>query len=156
MRTKAPLAIVGVVWRSQTGGIPRVAGFHIGLYFEEVPAVESLSHGFAVPAPFDKGAFGVRTKAPLAKGGWFGEAKPGGFRRLAGFHIGLYYRKVPAVESLSQKSKIFASSLSQGSLWGAQTKAPLAIVGVPRHRRGGGIPQAKPAELLTYSLFTIH
>ena len=35
-------------------------------------------------------------------------------------------------------------------------KAPLAIVGVPRHRRGGGIPQAKPAELLTYSLFTIH
>ena len=57
-----------------------------------------------------------RTKAPLAKGGWFGEAKPGGFRRLAGFHIGLYYRKVPAVESLSQKSKIFASSLWQGSL----------------------------------------
>ena len=31
--------------------------FHIGLYFEEVPAVESLSHGFAVPAPFRKGAF---------------------------------------------------------------------------------------------------
>ena len=54
--------------------------FHIGLYFEEVSAVESLSHGFAVPAPFGKGAFGVRTKAPLAKGGWFGEAKPGGFR----------------------------------------------------------------------------
>ena len=24
----------------------------------------------------------------------------------------------------------------------ARTKAPLAIVGVPRHRRGGGIPQA--------------
>jgi len=23
-RTKAPLAIVGVVWRSQTGGIPRL------------------------------------------------------------------------------------------------------------------------------------
>ncbi len=38
-----------------------------------------------------------RTKAPLVKGGWFGEAKPGGFRRLAGFHIGLFYRKVPAV-----------------------------------------------------------
>ena len=31
--------------------------FHIGLYFEEVSAVESLSHGFAVPAPFRKGAF---------------------------------------------------------------------------------------------------
>ena len=91
-------------------GDKRVAGFHIGLYFEEVSAVESLSHGFAVPAPFHKGALravpadnsapgllGIvtsltrpvsllrhlseqRTKAPLAKGGWFGEAKPGGFR----------------------------------------------------------------------------
>ena len=89
-------------------GDKRVAGFHIGLYFEEVSAVESLSHGFAVPAPFHKGALravpadnsapgllGIvtsltrpvsllrhlseqRTKAPLAKGGWFGEAKPGG------------------------------------------------------------------------------
>ena len=33
----------------------------------------------------------AQPKAPLAKGGWFGEAKPGGFRRLAGFHIGLYF-----------------------------------------------------------------
>ena len=107
---EAPLAIVGVVWQNQTGGIPRVAGFHIGLYFEEVSAVESLSHAFAVPAPFHKGAlravpadnfapgfWGIvtslprpvsllrhlseqRTKAPRAIGGWFGEAKPGGFR----------------------------------------------------------------------------
>ena len=30
---------------------------HIGLYFGKVPAVESLSHGYAVPAPFGKGAF---------------------------------------------------------------------------------------------------
>ncbi len=39
----------------------------------------------------------AQTKAPLAKGGWFGEAKSGGFRRLAGFHIGLYFKRVPAV-----------------------------------------------------------
>ena len=29
--------------------------------------------------------------------GWFGYAKPGGFRRLAGFHIGLYFGKAPSV-----------------------------------------------------------
>ena len=33
---------------------------------------------------------------------------------------------------------------------------PGPMGGGPRPRRGGGIPQAKPAELLTYSLFTIH
>ena len=65
--------------------------------------------------------------------GWFGEAKPGGFRRQSlrnflpipsslftkkpsPFHMGSYFGKVPPVESLSQKSEIFASSLSQGSL----------------------------------------
>ena len=87
---------------------------------------ESLSHGCAVPAPFHKGASGVppvamRTiifyksllplqcpvtlpggnrgnapKPPLPKGG--GLAKPNrGDKRLAGFHIGLFYRKVPTV-----------------------------------------------------------
>ena len=45
----------------------------------------------------------AQTKAPLAKGGWFGEAKPGGFRRLAGFHIGLYFKRVPAVNPLYNK-----------------------------------------------------
>ena len=45
-------------------------------------------------------------------------AKPGGFPRLTGFHIGLFSQEVPAVNP-SQKSKIFASSLWQGSLLGA-------------------------------------
>ena len=122
---KAPLAIVGVVWRSQTGGIPRAAGFHIGLYFEEVPAVESLSHGFAVPAPFHKGALravpadnsarwlsAIRycpsnaryrrpAKAPLAIVGVVWRSQTGGIPRVAGFQIGLYFEEVPAVESLS-------------------------------------------------------
>ena len=44
----------------------------------------------------------AQPKAPLAKGGWFGEAKPGGFRRQTGFHIGLCFRKVLAVESQSK------------------------------------------------------
>ena len=32
--------------------------FHMGWCFGEVAAVESLSHGYAVPAPFGKGAAG--------------------------------------------------------------------------------------------------
>ena len=69
-----------------------------------------------LPAPFGKGAFGVhRPKPPLPKGG--GLAKPNrGDKRPSGFHMGSYFGKVPPVESLSQKSEIFASSLSQGSL----------------------------------------
>ena len=42
---------------AKPGGFPRVAGFHIGWCFCESPHCESLSHGFAVPAPFSKGAF---------------------------------------------------------------------------------------------------
>ena len=37
--TKAPLAIVGVVWRSQTGGFYGLVGFHMGLFLDKVPAV---------------------------------------------------------------------------------------------------------------------
>src|SRR5699024_1707676 len=36
-------------------------------------------------------------KPPWPLWGWFGEAKPGGFPRLAGFHIGLYFQEVPPV-----------------------------------------------------------
>ena len=71
-------------------------------------------------------------KAPLVKGGWFGEAKPGGFRGQghglihyslftlhlkcpSPFHMGLCLWESACCESLSQKSKIFASSLWQGS-----------------------------------------
>ena len=39
----------------------------------------------------------AQTKAPLAKGGCLGTAEAGGFLRLASFHIGLYFWKVPAV-----------------------------------------------------------
>ena len=63
----------GVVWRSQTGGIPRHClgtsslitlhyslkslPFPHGFVLWESSNCESLSHGCAVPAPFHKGAF---------------------------------------------------------------------------------------------------
>ena len=54
---KAPLAIVGVVWRSQTGGLPQSGSFPHGFVLSRSANCESLSHGYAVPAPFSKGAF---------------------------------------------------------------------------------------------------
>ena len=57
-------------------------------------------------------------------------------------------------ESLSQKSKIFASSLWQGSLWGAATKPPLPKGGASATPRRGD-SAAKATELFTYSLFLI-
>ena len=141
--------------------------FHIGLYFEEVPTVNpSVKNQRFLPAPFDKGAFGVhRPKPPLRKGG--ASAPPRRGDSEAGrFPHRFVLLESSHCESLSQKSKIFASSLSQGSLgcsadtgrWRCSRcidQSPPCQRGVPRHRRGGGIPQAKPAELLTYSLFTI-
>ena len=45
--------------------------FHIGLYLRKVPTVNpSVKNQRFLPAPFDKGAFGVhRPKPPLLKGG---------------------------------------------------------------------------------------
>ena len=109
--------------------IKKPSPFHMGSYFGKVPAVESLSHGCAVPAPFNKGAFGCpvtlpggnRGNAPKPPGplrGCLGTAEAGGFRRQSlrnflpipsslftkkpsPFHMGSYFGKVPAVESLS-------------------------------------------------------
>ena len=105
--------------------------------FGKVSHCESLSHGYAVPAPFGKGAFGVRCggrgcsrllifqqmppakmqiesvlshqkrvihrqpihtqQAPISppcqRGVVLPLAKPGGFHRLTGFHIGLCFRE---------------------------------------------------------------
>ena len=41
---------------AKPGGFRRQTGFHIGLRFRKVLAVESLSHASGVPAPFSKGA----------------------------------------------------------------------------------------------------
>ena len=83
----------------------------------------SANRYFPAPPGIVTGLKNAQTKAPLVKGGWFGEAKPGGFRRLAGFHIGLYFKRVPAV---NPSGTCGASSLWQGSLWD-----------VPLHEPGG-------------------
>ena len=65
MQTKAPLAKGGFA-SGKTGGIPRVAGFHMGLCFWKVPAVNpSVKNQRFLPAPFHKGAFGVRHRSLL-------------------------------------------------------------------------------------------
>ena len=46
----------GVVWRSQTGGIPQAGRFPHRFVLSRSTSCESLSHGYAVPAPFGKGA----------------------------------------------------------------------------------------------------
>ena len=82
---RSPPCQRGVVWRSQTGGIPKFAGFHMGLCFWKVPAVESLRHGeghrglpgrasslsqgsLFVPGIGTAVEVDAQTKAPLAKG----------------------------------------------------------------------------------------
>ena len=84
---EAPLAKGGCLGNAEAGGFRRLAGFHIGLYFEKVPA----------QPPLAREPLGCSDEAPLAKGGCLGNAEAGGFPRLAGFHIGLYFEKVPAV-----------------------------------------------------------
>ena len=59
----------------------------------------------------------------------------GGIPQAGRFPHWLVLLESACCESLSQKSKIFASSLWQGSLWGAATKPPLP--------KGGGL--AKPS-----------
>ena len=55
---KPPWPLWGCLGNAEAGGFYGLAGFHMGLFLDKVPAVESLSHGYAVPAPFGKGAFG--------------------------------------------------------------------------------------------------
>ena len=62
-RPKPPLPKGGASAPPRRGD-KRPSGFHMGSYFGKVPPVESLSHGYAVPAPFGKGAFGVHRRSP--------------------------------------------------------------------------------------------
>ena len=55
---EAPLAKGGCLGSAEAGGFHRVAVFHIGLYFQEVPTVNpSVKNQRFLPAPFSKGAF---------------------------------------------------------------------------------------------------
>ena len=90
-----------------TGGSYGLFPFHIDLYFKEVPAVipQSKIRDFC-QLPLAREPLECAPKPPWPLWGWFGEAKPGGFRRQTGFHIGLCFRKVLAVESLSHASGV--------------------------------------------------
>ena len=57
VQRRSPPCQRGVVWQSQTGGIPQAGRFPHRLLLLESACCESLSHGCAVPAPFSKGAF---------------------------------------------------------------------------------------------------
>ena len=177
---EAPLAIVGVVWRSQTGGIPQAGRFPHRFVLSRSTSCESLSHGYAVPAPFSKGAFGVRCggrgcgrllifqqmppakmqiesvlshqkrvihrqpihtqQAPISppcqRGVVLPLAKPGGFHRLAGFHIGPFFLEVPTVNP-SVTAKATGGSPAVPPPFGKGAfKPPLP--------KGGGLAIAKP------------
>ena len=61
---EAPLAIVGVPRQRRGGGIPQAGRFPHRFVLSRSTSRESLSHGYAVPAPFGKGAFGVQRRSP--------------------------------------------------------------------------------------------
>ena len=74
-RPKPPWPLWGCLGTAEAGGFPRQSlrnflpipsslfpkkpsPFHMGLYFQKVPTVNPSVTAYAVPAPFDKGAFG--------------------------------------------------------------------------------------------------
>ena len=125
--------------------------FHMGWYFGKAPTVNpSVKNQRFLPAPFSKGAFGVhRPKPPLPKGG--GLAKPNrGDKRPSGFHMGSYFGKAPTVNP-SVTATPCQLPLAREPL-GCTGQSPPCQRGVPRHRRGGGIPWPKPR---TSSLFPL-
>ncbi len=65
------------------------------------------------------------------------QRRGGGIPQSVSFPHGFVLSRSANCESLSQKSKIFASSLWQGSLWGAATKPPLSKGGASAPPRRG-------------------
>ena len=183
---KAPLAIVGVVWQSQTGGIPQAGRFPHRFVLSRSTSCESLSHGYGVPAPFGKGASGVQRRSPPGHcGGASAPPRRGdstgkacGTSYLFPLHYSLKTFPFPHgfvlwwsanCESLSHASGVPAPfgkgasgvppvSISHGSFLRIvlSLTRPVSLLrcsrclgqsppcqrGVPRQRRGGGIPQA--------------
>ena len=65
----------------------------------------------------------AKTQAPLAKGGCHGNAEAGGFRRVAGFHIGLCLRKVPTVNPSVKNQRFLPAPFDKGAFWGRKMGA---------------------------------
>ena len=114
-------------------GDKRPSGFHMGSYFGKVPPVESLSHGCAVPAPTGREPLGCTDQsppghcggasAPPRRGDSAGKATdffpiPYSLFPKKPFHIG-FLGMISASCRIPQSRLRRASSLSQGSLWGA-------------------------------------
>ena len=127
----------------------RRGGFHS---LQQLRVKESPSHGYAVPAPFNKGAFGAgpgpsSTQAPLAKGGRAAGCNPvaGGFRNPKQLQARdslshrLRRRQLPQRGSLSRRrTKVFlqAGLLQIGEVR-FRTLLPLPLGEVARRSRDG-------------------
>ena len=60
-------------------------------------------------------AYAINLMTLLAKGGWFGKAKPGGFRGLAGFHMGLFFQEVPTVNPSGKNQRFLPAPFGKGA-----------------------------------------
>ena len=96
----------------------------------------------------------------LAEAGGFPQAKPGNFlpityslftKKLSLFHIGWYFEEVPTVNPSVKNQRFLPAPFSKGAFLRPVSllrcsrclgQSPPCQRGVPRHRRGGGIPQA--------------
>ena len=70
------------------------------------------------------------------------------------FHMGLCLWEVPTVNPSVKNQRFLPAPFGKGAFGVHRPKPPLSKGGASACR-GGGVPQAKPAGLLTYSLFTI-
>ena len=147
---EAPLAKGGCLGNAEAGGFRRQSlrnflpipsslfpkkpsPFHMGSYFGKVPAVESLSHGYAVPAPFHKGAFGctadtgrVREVTIRRKPPWALSAATRRSSRPSGA-MGAVQKKCPLQRGL-QRAGFYLESRSLSSA----SSEPLARLKRPR------------------------
>ena len=162
-RPKPPWSLWGCLGTAEAGGFRRQSlrnflpipsslfpkkpsPFHMSLYFGKVPTVNPSVTAAPCQLPFAREPLRVVPADNFAR--WLSTNRsfpdpPG----IGGLPPNLF--TIPS--SLFSKSARYR--YCGGS--GCTDQSPPCQRGVPRHRRGGGIPQAKPAELLTYSLFTI-
>ena len=106
-----------------------------------------------LPAPFGKGAFGVHRRSPPCQRGVPRHRRGGGIPQAGRFPHGFVLSESASCESLSQKSKIFASSLSQGSLRAVTADNFARQLSTTRYFPDPPGIGGLSAEPITYSLF---
>ena len=106
----------GVPRHRRGGGIPQAGRFPHGFVLSESACCNPSVTATPCQLPLAREPLGCSDEAPLAKGGWFGEAKPGGFPRLAGFHIGLYFQEVPPVNPSVKNQRFLPAPFGKGVL----------------------------------------